>query len=222
MIAASAVLIWSVMPPAPRQERIADMTPVLSLQGRVIPLQDAAMLGSDSAQLVVLGFSDFDCPFCRKFATETLPQLRSRYIDTGKVAYAFRHAPLQDLHPGALERAAIAECARRQGRFWETHDRLFEAGLRQRPDASTVAVTAGLHLQTLSSCVPTDGQRSVHEDLALAKILGIAATPTFLLGTRMPDRQMKVSRLVSGAQALAVFAEAIDELLGTSEGKGRD
>ena len=90
-------------------------------------LAGAAIEGDPAAAVVVIEYSDFQCPFCERWYTDTLPVLRQRV--GGDVALAFFHFPLVQIHPNAAGAHFAAECAGRQGKFWEMHDLLFD---RQR------------------------------------------------------------------------------------------
>lgn len=83
------------------------------------------LLGKKSAKVTIVEFSDFQCPFCKQFFTDTLSQLTKEYIDTGKVKLYYRQFPLTSIHPNAQIAAEAAECANEQGKFWEFHDILF-------------------------------------------------------------------------------------------------
>ncbi len=76
------------------------------------------MLGRPDAPLTMVEFTDLQCPFCNRFATQTFDQLKKDYIDTGKVRFISRDFPL-DFHPQAMPAARAARCAGDQGRFWE-------------------------------------------------------------------------------------------------------
>lgn len=84
----------------------------------------AAIEGNPRAPVVIVEFSDFQCPFCRHWYDETLPALRDQLGDD--VSIAFLHFPLTSIHPNAAAAHAAAECAGDQGKFWEMHDLLFE------------------------------------------------------------------------------------------------
>lgn len=90
-----------------------------------VSLQGAWLEGARNAPVVVIQYSDFECPYCRQFANGTLLDLRRTYVKRGDVLLAFRHLPLRAIHPLAYPAARAAECAGRQGRFWEMHDWLF-------------------------------------------------------------------------------------------------
>ncbi len=80
--------------------------------------------GNPDASLVVVEFSDFECPFCRDHAVDTQPIIDEVLVETGEVLWIFKHLPL-DAHPSARVAAVAAECAGDQGQFWEVHDLLF-------------------------------------------------------------------------------------------------
>ncbi len=84
----------------------------------------AAIKGSPDAPVVILEYSDFQCPFCQRWFTDVLPELEGRIGD--ELALAFAHFPLSQIHPNAEAAHAAAECAGEQGKFWEMHDLLFE------------------------------------------------------------------------------------------------
>jgi len=85
---------------------------------------DAPTKGPADAKVQIVEFSDFECPYCAKFVTQTMPQILSTYGD--KVLFAFRNYPLPaSMHPYAQKAAEASECANDQGKFWEYHDLLF-------------------------------------------------------------------------------------------------
>jgi protein-disulfide isomerase len=94
-----------------RQPTVRERQPTrLSLAG--LPVK-----GSDSARFGILTLSDFACPFCARFARETLPLVSDKYLKTGEVVLAFRHHPLERIHRDAVKAAVAADCAGDQGRF---------------------------------------------------------------------------------------------------------
>src|SRR5207247_8778213 len=78
-----------------------------------------------AAKVAVIEYSDFQCPFCGRYAKESFPQITSDYVDTGKVKYVFHDLPL-DFHKYAFKAAEAAHCAGEQGKFWEMHGLLFQ------------------------------------------------------------------------------------------------
>src|SRR3989344_815406 len=90
-----------------------------------VSLDDDPMLGQKDAPVTIVEFSDYQCPFCGRFYSQTLPQIKSKYIDTGKVRLVFRDFPLS-FHPEALPAAVAANCAGTQGKYYEYHNKVFE------------------------------------------------------------------------------------------------
>ena len=97
-------------------------------------LDGAWVEGNRSAGLAIVEYADFQCPSCRLLANTTMLDLRKKSLDKGEVLFAFRHLPLTGIHPLAEKAARVAECAGRQGHFWEMHDWLF----RDRPNSTTL------------------------------------------------------------------------------------
>src|SRR3989344_4001132 len=92
-----------------------------------VDLGGAPVRGSASSAVTVVEFSDFECPFCGRMFTQTLPQLQRDYIDTGKVRFVYKQFPLTSIHKNAQWAAEASLCALEQGKFWEMHDKLFTA-----------------------------------------------------------------------------------------------
>ncbi len=159
--------------------------------------------GPVDAKVVMVEFSDFQCPFCSRFAQNTAGKLREAYGD--KIRFVFKNLPLKSIHPHATGAAAAAQCAHEQGKFWEYYDKLFE-NQRNLEAASLIryAGEIGLDSKTFSSCVvnPKIAQK-VENDIQTAVSLGITGTPGFLInGVK-----------ISGAQPFENFKKAIDEAL---------
>ena len=157
--------------------------------------------GPPDAPITIVEFSDFQCPFCAS-AQPVLKQVLEAYPNDVKLV--FRHFPLER-HPEAKIAAEAAECAARQGKFWEYHDRLFAS-----PSAISVihlgviAEEVGLDRPTFSTCLETGASRTrVNEDLERGVRAGVTATPTFFVNGRM----------VEGAQPFLTFKQIIDPYL---------
>ena len=82
--------------------------------------------GDPDAPVVVIEFSDFECPFCRDHALDVQPVIDEALVDSGDVLWVYKYLPLE-IHPSARVAAVVAECAGDQGQFWEMHDLLFES-----------------------------------------------------------------------------------------------
>ncbi|NOZ81244.1 MAG: thioredoxin domain-containing protein [DPANN group archaeon] len=97
-------------------------TPTPTVQ---VSVDDDAMKGSPDAKVTIVEFSDYQCPYCERFYSQTLGQIEKNYIDTGKVKLVYRDFPLS-FHPHAEKAAEAAECAGEQGKYWEMHNKLFD------------------------------------------------------------------------------------------------
>jgi len=197
------------------------MVPLLRAEGQHIPkkplpLAGAPTLGSHDARVAVIEFADFQCPYCAAFAVKTLPYLEKEYVETGKVVFAFRHFPL-DGHRLAPKASAAADCAFRQGNFWEMYDALY---LNQRaldePSLTARAEKLGLNQTMFANCLNGVGAVRVRQDTSSGHDLGLTGTPTFFIGTILPDATVRVSQRFEGARSLDAFESILDRLISAS------
>jgi protein-disulfide isomerase len=170
-------------------------------------------LGSVDAPVLIIEFSDLQCSFCARHASQTFPELRRNYIDTGKLRYAVRDLPLP-MHAYAVPAAVAARCAGEQGKFWELRQAIYLARgrLDQEPYAE-MAAELGLDVERFEAC-RRDGRQlaKVRADAALAAAEGIASTPAFVVGRVVGDQFH--GETIVGAKPYAVFAAKIEALLG--------
>ena len=176
-------------------------TPVAPSPRVQVDIGDSPFLGNETAPVTIIEFSDFECPFCAKWYTETKSQIDEQYIEAGQVKLVYMHYPL-DFHPQAEPAALASECANEQGKFWEFHDLIFE-------NPSTLGTATykqwasdlSLDQQQFDDCYDSKKYLArVQSDLSKGQNAGIRGTPGFLVN----------GRLISGAQPFAVFQQAID------------
>jgi protein-disulfide isomerase len=168
---------------------------------------DGRMLGRPDAPVSIIEFTDLQCPYCARFATETWPQLKARYVDTGKVRFASRDLPLA-MHAHAMPAAIAARCAGRQGHFWDYREALFrdQGRLAQAP-YDELAGRMGLDVPAFAACrADPSVAASVRSDVELAQRNGIAGTPSFVVGS-VRDGRFE-AQLIRGAQPLQAFEQA--------------
>jgi len=173
----------------------------------------AFSIGAADAPVVLVEFTDFQCPYCSRHFAETFPQIMADYVDTGQVRYVFMDFPLNSIHPQAQLAAEAARCAGDQDAFLEMHQALFgrQDEWSGRGDAGEVFISfageLGLDEATFRQCLES-GQytAAVEADLAQGISLGINGTPAFFLN----------GNFVSGAQPYSVFQGAIESLLAGS------
>jgi protein-disulfide isomerase len=179
-----------------------------------VQIEDVAAptLGSAGAPVTLVEFTDYQCPFCKRFHDSTWPELKRRYVDTGKVRYVVRDMPLS-FHANALPAALAVHCADAQGQFWALHDALF--GLQEELSPQTLRRTAlnfGIRAEAYDACLKNPAlTQAIELDSAEAERIGVTGTPGFLLATR--NGQQLDGVLILGAQPAAVFAARIDALL---------
>lgn len=202
-----------------RGPQVADVSDVtMSLEG--IPLK-----GLRSAKVVVVEFSDYQCPYCARYFRETYGRLEEEYIRTGKILYALRDFPLESIHPRAWKAAEAARCSGEQGQYWEMHDRLFSnRGSMADKDLADLAQALKLDLPVFETCLQSNRQAAViRKDLEDGRRFGISGTPTFFIGVIEPTTgQMRSRKTLRGAASFESFKQALDTLLGLQEADSED
>jgi len=172
----------------------------------------AATIGSDNAPVVIVEYSDFQCPFCRRWEQETKPSLLTNYINTGKVKLVYKDFPLS-FHENALNFSEAARCAGDQGKFWDMHGKI----VSEQDKVTTVTVDnikqwatdLGLNTTTFNSCFDSKKFASaIQANQTEGSALGVSGTPSFFIG-----KANGTGQLVVGAQPYATFQSAIDALL---------
>jgi protein-disulfide isomerase len=162
----------------------------------------ARVRGNPKAKLVIVEFSDFQCPFCGQVEA-TLKTVLAKY--EGKVALAFRDMPIAQIHPFAQGAAEAARCAGEQGKFWEYHDLLFsdQNGL-DRNGLIAKAAKLQLDARQFDSCISTEKYKAqIQQDNQEGLRVGVSGTPGFFIN----------GVFMSGAQPEAAFDKVIEEQL---------
>ena len=216
------VLLWGVSKREPSSAAATGTASVpsraSSLPSTPVSIADAWTKGNKAARVAIIEYSDFQCPFCGSHARQTLPALHEKYADSGKVLFAFRHLPLTQIHPLAMQASEAAECAGRQGKFWDMHHELFKDQKELAFDSLLVkARTIGLQSAAFRACLGGEVRSKVDADMANARSLGITGTPAFLLGPVQGDGRIKITQRLSGAVPLQEFETAIEKLLNSAQ-----
>jgi protein-disulfide isomerase len=169
------------------------------------------VLGKNDAPVTVVEFSDYQCPYCRKFHDETLPKLKAQYIDTGKVRLIMRDLPLS-VHEFAKPAAIATRCAQQQGQFWPVFERLFRNKTLNQGIITQALQESSIDMAAYERCrVDPKITAGVDEDLADAERLGVDGTPGFVVATR--KHGLLAGQLLLGAQPIDEFKAVIDPLL---------
>lgn len=191
---------------APRPEPPLPSAPV-SIEG-------AATKGSPDAPAVMIVFSEFECPFCATFAKDTWPSLLRDYVEPGRLLVAYRHFPLEQIHPNAVAAGKAVECAGRANQFWQMHDALFEHPRPLDPrQFQSMAAKLGMDPSSFDECVEGDVEERVRGDMAEGRTLGVSGTPTFFFGRRDLDGTVVVTSRLMGARSISEFASRIEVAL---------
>jgi len=213
MICASAALLWITVgrPTVPRAPTSA-AAGVENVESTKWRLPAAGFLGTrpPQARVVLVEFSDFQCPFCQRYSRDTFPLVKRAFVDSGKIAYIFRNNPLDAIHPLARTLAVAAMCAGDQGRFWEVHQLFFGDPGRLPPSISDLTKRLSLDPTRYTECLKAAPAQLQNEEAA-NKELGIGSTPTFLLGEFTSDDTILVRRRINGAQPFETFKKSIEE-----------
>lgn len=167
---------------------------------------DPRALGDVDAPVVMVMWSDFQCPFCGRFARDTQPQLVERYVDTGTLRIEWQDFPY--IGPESLPAAIAGRAAAAQGRFWEFGEAVYQEERRPRSqdfDAAHLrayADQAKLDLARYDAAVAGQEEgEQVRAELAEATMLGVTGTPAFLIN----------GEPVIGAQSLESFVAVIEQ-----------
>lgn len=136
----------------------------------------AHVLGDSSALVTLVEFSDFQCPYCSRFHF-TVAQVMNDY--STEVRWAFKHFPIDSLHPQARPAAEASECAAEQDKFWEFADKLFENQTMLGPELyQEFASDLGLNVKQFKSCVGSRKYKDkVEADYQEGIKLGVRGTP---------------------------------------------
>ncbi len=176
-----------------------------------VPDEEAGVLGDPDAPVTIVEYSDYQCPYCRQYTLETMPQVVQTYVDAGLVRYVFRDFPLS-IHPNARKAANAARCAGEQGRFWSMHERLFESQgeWASQPQAQALevfgryAADLGLDADAFGECVATDRfAEQIAQDVQTGQQAGIGGTPSFVID----------GKILRGAHPFSSFQQMVEAAL---------
>lgn len=168
-----------------------------------VPDDNDPSIGPEDAPITIIEFSDYECPYCRRWHTEVFPRLLDAYPDEIRIVY--RDFPISSIHQNAIPAAEAANCAFEQGSFWEFNIMLFSMELGLSTEAyQEYASELGLDMDAFDECLESRRyQDEVQEDFEFASTLGVRSTPTFFIN----------GIAVIGAQPYEVFQQVINQEL---------
>ena len=177
-----------------------------------MPMKIIKWLGKENAPLVLIEYTDYQCPFCQRYHNDSFAQIKTNFIDTGKIRYISRDFPLP-FHENARRSATAARCAAEQGKFWELrHTMIVNANQLQADKLGGYAQAASMDVPKFQACVDSDKYRAaIDKDIAEGSAAGVSGTPSFVLG-RVENGQLQGVRMV-GAMPYAQFEAKIQDML---------
>jgi len=198
----SGYLIWGRTPPATATPA-ALATATVQVRRYDVPVDDDPFIGPEDAPITIIEFSDYQCPYCKKWHDEVLDRMLANY--PGQIRFVYRDFPLISLHPGAAPAAEAADCAGEQGSYWPFYQALFSMKYDLTTEAyQQYAAELGLDMQAFAECLADRRyEPEVMGDYNYAVNLGISSTPTFFING-IP---------IVGAQPYEVFKQLIDKEL---------
>ena len=177
--------------------------------------------GSPDAPIVVVEFSDFQCPYCSRHTLATQPVLDTQFIEPGDVMWVFKHFPIPNIHPFAFSASVAAECAARQEAFWSYHHRLFQeveawSHPQNRDYFVALAAEFELDVDAFATCLTEDEPAQAVQSDMEAGAPFVRGTPTFVVLSGGEGR------LIPGALPADQFAAALTEMLAEISLEGGD
>ncbi len=176
-----------------------------------VDIQGAGSIGSRDAPVVIVEFTDYQCPWCGQHFRTTMPRIRRDLVDKGIVMYVVRDLPIP-MHPNAFAAAKAARCVREQSdtSFWVFHDSLFSAQPRLADSTVDKLVQAlPVDYRRFKRCI---GQKAtiaaVQQDMKVAEEIGITATPGFIVGPNKASGRI-TGRTLRGAVPFEEFQTAV-------------
>ena len=168
-----------------------------------IPTEGFPSLGPQDAEIVLVEFSDYQCPYCKRWYDQVYQPLLAAY--PGKIRLVYRNLPLTSIHPDAMSAAVAGLCAGEQDSFWQFHDKLFSNEYGLGSSAYTrYASDLDLDTAAFEACLDSGKfDQFIQEDMDFSLNLGVQSTPTFFVN----------GLAIVGAQPLNVFKQVIDKEL---------
>jgi len=192
-------------------DRQRPMPPMENIPKNPVSLESAALQGNPAAPCVLIVFSDFQCPYCRDFAQDVLPQIIDKFVTPGKVRLAYIEFPLARLHPLAKKAAQEAVCAGKQGRYWQMHEQLFQRPNLTDHDLDSFPAALGLDSDGFQECMTDPATAAkISQDVALSRSLSIPGTPTFYVGLPVAPNSVRVLRRFTLARSFEQVAAQLE------------
>lgn len=186
----------------------------IDIRGTEIDLAGKNRINKGGPRLVMIEFTDYECPFCGRYSRDTFPEIKKQYLDNQRIDYAVFDLPLP-MHPLAPRAAEAALCAEDQGRYWEMHTHLM-ANQESLDKLSNIAAMIKLDVTTFEGCLNSNKHADkVAQDVAISRKLGITGVPGFILAEKDPQKPLtvRVISVIRGAMPFSYFQNEINKAL---------
>jgi len=209
---------------------LKQITDIVIVQSNPRPNAERNSTGDPKAPIQIVEYSDFQCPFCKRFYTDTETSLMENFVKTGEIYFTYRSTGNWVSHNAAtytgtpekteLQDAAMAAyCAADQGKFWEMHDALFannrdveDQGSFTGQRLTTIAQSIDLDMTAYQSCYDSDKYKDqVQKDFDEAVAANIQGTPSFVITYKVKN-EPKIE-IIEGAQPITIFQQKIEAAL---------
>ncbi|MGH7884524.1 MAG: DsbA family protein [Thermodesulfobacteriota bacterium] len=179
----------------------------------LVSIDDDPIKGDPNAPLTLVEFSDYECPFCRKFHSQVMNKIEEDYIKTGKLKYVFRDFPL-GFHKKAVPAAIAANCAGDQDKYWLLNNFLFENPDKLETDQILEAVkNMDIDQTKFEACVKNNNhEEEIKKDMSEGTNYGVRGTPSVFLG-KSGDGKEFTGSYIRGFRPYEYYKAEIDKLL---------
>jgi len=209
VLIAGAIFMTEPMQAAPAEGANIPVRAAVGEDTSVAPVEllalrpDDHVLGNPDAEILLIEYSDTECPFCKRFH-ESMVRIMDTYGKTGEVAWVYRHFPLDSIHPKARKEAEALECAGELGGqavFWQYLDEIFRItpanNLLDPAELPKIATALGIDTNAFNACLSSGKYADrVQKDFVSGVEVGVKGTPYTVVWNRTTGKQM----LVNGAQ----------------------
>lgn len=181
-------------------------------QATKLTIKDSPSMGQDDAPLALVIYTDYECPFSRRFETETFPAINKNFILTGKLKFIVMDSPLE-IHANAKKAAEATKCAADQNQYWNYRNMLSSANEALDTNRlKSFAREGGLDVVKFEDClIGNKYSKTISEAAAESRRQGVSGTPTFVIG-KVKNGVVEGVRM-TGAQPYAAFEQKLNELL---------
>ncbi len=175
-----------------------------------LSIVDRPGIGPRNADVVLIEFGDFQCPYCRRHMLDTAQEIFKILVSDNRLRYVFLDFPMETKHPLAFKAAVAAHCAEEQDKYWEMRNILYKSQKAIHEEFLLGhAKTAGLDEAAFSNCIDSERHNAaIQQDQLAGKSLGVKGTPAFYIGINN-GKEVRLVRRIEGAQPYEVFEREI-------------